>query len=300
MIKNDVKDREAIHTAVARGMKELTGATDAVEAWRSFFEPGDVVGVKMNPVGNPLANSSSELMLEVIDGLQAAGVKTKDIIVFERYRDEFIGAKMHEAVPDGIAWTGLGIAYNGKQVDIKGDDEKTGNLDRITGYDPDEFMVDGAGHGRARSEGRPDPALAPRPARHPAGQQDRAPARAQGPRLGRRHRGAQEHEPRAGQQRLPLARHARYQRLQPVHPAGRQPPDHPPQVRPADHGRDQGGLPGRPRRVEAGMDLGEQRAASSPPTPWRWTTSPGGMSTPSARRRACRRSAPAASWASTR
>jgi hypothetical protein len=140
MIRNAVKDRQAIHNAVDRGMKELTGATDAVEAWRSFFEPGDVVGVKMNPVGNPLANSSSELMLEVIDGLKAAGVKTKDIVVFERYRDEFVRAKMHEAVPDGIAWTGQGIAYNNQQIDIKGDDLKTGNLDRVTGYDPDEFM----------------------------------------------------------------------------------------------------------------------------------------------------------------
>ena len=141
MIKNDVKNREAIHQATARGMIELTGATDAVEAWRSFFEPGDVVGVKMNPVGNPLANSSSELMLEVIEGLKTAGVKTKDIIVFERYRDEFIGAKMDKGVPDGIAWTGLGIGYNAMQLDIKGDDRKTGNLDRVAGYDPDEFMV---------------------------------------------------------------------------------------------------------------------------------------------------------------
>ena len=66
-------------------MKELTGADDAVEAWRPFFEPGDVVGIKMNPVGNPLANSSSELMLEVIEGLKSAGVKLKDMIVFERY-----------------------------------------------------------------------------------------------------------------------------------------------------------------------------------------------------------------------
>src|SRR4029077_19655346 len=83
MIKNDVKNREAIKQAVNRGMTELTGADDAVSAWRSFFEPGDVVGVKMNPVGNPLANSSSELMLEVIEGLKAAGIRTKDIIVFE-------------------------------------------------------------------------------------------------------------------------------------------------------------------------------------------------------------------------
>jgi hypothetical protein len=141
MIKNGVKNRGAIHAAVDRGMKELTGTTDSVEAWRSFFEPGDVVGVKMNPVGRPLATTSFELMLEVIDGLQAAGVKTKDIVVFERYRDELIDAKIHEAVPDGIAWTGLGVAYNGKQVDIKGDDEKASNLVRTTGYDPDEFMV---------------------------------------------------------------------------------------------------------------------------------------------------------------
>src|SRR3954451_3538615 len=112
MIRDGTKDRAAIKASLARGMKELTGATDAVEAWRSFFEPGDVVGVKMNPVGNPLANSSSELMLEVIDGLKAAGVKTKDIVVFERYRDEFIRAKMHEAVPDGIDWCGLGVEYN--------------------------------------------------------------------------------------------------------------------------------------------------------------------------------------------
>ena len=129
MIKNDVKNREAIKASVDRGMKELTGADDAVSAWRSFFEPGDVVGVKMNPVGNPLANSSSELMLEVIEGLKAAGVKTKDIVVYERYRDEFIGAKMHEAVPDGIDWCGLGVGYNAHQIDIKGvDDRKTDNL----------------------------------------------------------------------------------------------------------------------------------------------------------------------------
>ena len=122
-------------------MTELTGATDAVEAWQSFFEPGDVVGVKMNPVGNPLANSSSELMLEVIEGLKAAGVKTRDIVVFERTAMSSSAPRWIEPVPEGIAWTGLGIAYNVMQLDIKGDDQKTGNLDHVAGYDPDEFMV---------------------------------------------------------------------------------------------------------------------------------------------------------------
>ena len=197
MIKDGVKDRGAIHAAVARGMKELTGATDEVEAWRSFFEPGDVVGVKMNPVGRPLASSSNELMLEVIDGLQAAGVKAKDIVVFERYRDEFLEAKMHEALPDGIAWTGLGIAYNGKQVDIKGDDEKSGNLDQTTGYDPDEFMVmelvmPGLDPKDDRTRRSHLGLLVTRRVNKIV-----LPAGPQGPRLGRRHRRAQEHEPRA-------------------------------------------------------------------------------------------------------
>jgi uncharacterized protein (DUF362 family) len=141
MIRDGVKNREAIDASVGQGLTALTGADDAVSAWRRFFEPGDVVGIKMNPVGNPLANTSSELMLAVIAGLKSAGIKPRDMIVFERYRDEFLGAKMHEAVPDGIAWTGLGIAYNARQIDIHGDDEQTGNLDRVTGYDPDEFVT---------------------------------------------------------------------------------------------------------------------------------------------------------------
>ena len=75
----------------------------------------------MNPVGNPLANSSSELMLEVIEGLKSAGVKTKDMFVFERYRDEFIGARCTRPSPTASRWGGLGIAENGHQLDIKVD-----------------------------------------------------------------------------------------------------------------------------------------------------------------------------------
>src|SRR5205814_1348521 len=136
MIRNDVKDRPAIHVAVDRGMKELTGADDAVEAWRTFFEPGDVVGIKMNPVGNPLANSSSELMLEVIEGLKSAGVKVGDMFVFERYKQEFIAAGMHEAVPDGVRWGGLTPEAEPTQlrIDWPGDDP-------VAGYDPDEYMT---------------------------------------------------------------------------------------------------------------------------------------------------------------
>src|SRR3954468_12826809 len=136
MIRNGVKDRAAVKATLARGMKELTGADDAVGAWRRFFEPGDVVGIKMNPVGTPLANSSSELMLEVIEGLKSAGVKTGDMFVFERYKEELIAAGMHEAVPDGVRWGGLTPEAEPTQLRIAWP-----GSDPVAGYDPDEYMT---------------------------------------------------------------------------------------------------------------------------------------------------------------
>lgn len=137
MIRGGLKNREAVKKTVERGMKALTGADDAVGAWRAFFEPGDVVGIKMNPVGNPLANSSSELMLEVIEGLKAAGVKTRDIFVYERYREEFVKAGMHTAVPDGVRWGGLTPEDDGSQLLI---DWPSFRNDPVAGYDRDEFV----------------------------------------------------------------------------------------------------------------------------------------------------------------
>jgi len=137
MIRQGRKDAEAIKQAVDRGMKELTGADDAVSGWRSFFEPGDVVAIKMNPVGNPLANSSSELMLAVIEGLKAAGVKTQDIFVYERYRENFMEAGMHKAVPDGIKWGGLTPQNDPSQLLI---DWPSWRQDPIAGYDRDAFV----------------------------------------------------------------------------------------------------------------------------------------------------------------
>jgi hypothetical protein len=137
LIKDGTRSLDAVKATVARGMKELTGADDDVSAWKRFFEPGDVVGVKMNPVGNPLANSSNELMLAVIEGLRAAGVKPGDIFVYERYRSELIGAGMHKAVPDGVHWGGLTPENDPSQLEI---DWKAYRNDPVAGYDPDEFV----------------------------------------------------------------------------------------------------------------------------------------------------------------
>lgn len=136
MIRDGVKSREAVKATLARGMKELTGADDGTEGWRSFFEAGDVVGVKVVPNGYPNAHTSYELILETIEGLKSAGVKTKDILVFDRYREELIASKIHEILPDGIGWGGLTPGgYDETQLAIT-----FPGADAIAGYDPDEFM----------------------------------------------------------------------------------------------------------------------------------------------------------------
>src|SRR5260370_19076544 len=46
---NDAVVREMM----ARGMRALTGAATTPDAWRRFFEPADVVGIKVNCGGYP-------------------------------------------------------------------------------------------------------------------------------------------------------------------------------------------------------------------------------------------------------
>ena len=136
MIRSGKKDRAAIRTTLDRGITALTGADDPVEAWRTFVQPGEAVGIKVVPNGYPGAHTSPELVLEVIDGLRSAGIKLKDMVVFDRYGREFREARYQEILPDGVAWGGLTpVAWDPGQLAIKFD----GN-DPIAGYDPDEFV----------------------------------------------------------------------------------------------------------------------------------------------------------------
>jgi uncharacterized protein (DUF362 family) len=144
------KDHATVKTVVDRGMRELAGADDAVEAWRRFFEPGDVVGIKVNPVGRKYdlrqaeAISSPPVLLEVVAGLKSAGVKAKDIILFERYAMQFRGAGyealLRERSMEGVRWYASSVEYEGRQVDIEGHDYCPERDPHVVGYDPDVFV----------------------------------------------------------------------------------------------------------------------------------------------------------------
>jgi hypothetical protein len=118
---------EPVRQMMRRGMKEMTGADDWTSAWRQFFEPGDVVGIKVNPVGQPLVISDATVVREIIAGLEAAGVKRRDIIAYDRYHAEFLRAGFDKWLPDGVRTSYA--TENGDAIQ-----------QAIEGYDPDHFM----------------------------------------------------------------------------------------------------------------------------------------------------------------
>src|SRR5687768_7589631 len=75
----------ALREMMTQGLLRLTGERSETAAWRRFFGPDDVVGIKGSPVGKPHAIAHPETLAEVIRGLRLAGVKPQNIVVFERY-----------------------------------------------------------------------------------------------------------------------------------------------------------------------------------------------------------------------
>lgn len=129
---------QPVRDMVRRGMAELTGAPGDVDAWRRFFEPEDVVGIKVNPVGAPRAISSHELVHEVVAGVRSAGVKAKDIIVFDRYRRQFRRAGYVRNLPEGVRWDASVEDYDPVQLDIDGyDPEVYREMDLVSVSDHD-------------------------------------------------------------------------------------------------------------------------------------------------------------------
>jgi hypothetical protein len=117
----------AVRKMVDRGMKELAGAPTGQDAWRSLFDKGDVVGIKVSPVGGPDLCSDASVLHSICDGLNQAGVPDTQIIVFNRYREEAMECGMDKWLRPGMRFTAPSPAYDEFQQSIEG-------------YDPDHYM----------------------------------------------------------------------------------------------------------------------------------------------------------------
>jgi hypothetical protein len=118
---------DPVRGMMRKGMMELTGAPGWVDAWRTLFQKGDVVGIKVSPVGGPGLSSDAIVLNEIIEGLKQAGVPHSDVLVFNRYREETQVAGIDKWLPSDVRWDAASPAYSEIQLDMDG-------------YDRDHFM----------------------------------------------------------------------------------------------------------------------------------------------------------------
>jgi hypothetical protein len=126
-ILQDAYQKNAIDQMMLKGMTGLTGAPDWTASWKALFEKGDVVGIKVSPVGGRKLCSDVTVLRSIFDGLKEAGVPARDVIVFTRYRQEMLNTGIDKWLPEGARWDAPTEKYDEFQLDMGG-------------YDRDQFM----------------------------------------------------------------------------------------------------------------------------------------------------------------
>ena len=124
-------DPPRIKTAVEKGLLELSGEKDVPSALLQFVSPSDVVGLKVNPIGEKLLSTKPEVVEVIIDGLLRAGLPKKNIIIWDRRLFQ-----LHEAGFTAERFPGIEIlgtemrGPNGEFYDDKGALWSKDNIDR--------------------------------------------------------------------------------------------------------------------------------------------------------------------------
>lgn len=105
--------------ALDAGLQALFDRDHPLEAWRKVVRPGEVIGIKVNCLSGR-GSTHPELVAAVIERLQQAGVKARDIIVWDR-----LNRDLEEA--------GFKINTTGNRPRVFGNDE-VGFDDRLETY----------------------------------------------------------------------------------------------------------------------------------------------------------------------
>src|SRR5262245_14161944 len=101
-IPTNTANGDVTREMMARGMCALTGTRTPAEAWRRFFEPADVVGIKVNCGGYPHCVSDYTIVAETIRQLIEVGIKPAQIYIYERFQSQLDEVNYTPRVPEGV------------------------------------------------------------------------------------------------------------------------------------------------------------------------------------------------------
>jgi hypothetical protein len=133
-------NRDVVREMLSRAMRTLTGKDRDEDAWSRFFDPSDVVGIKLNCSGAPDVCSRPEVVGEIARNLGAIGVKPANIYLYERFENQIVTVPYRRFLPEGVniypveRYRGSGTGYDPNtyvEVNFFGEDDTRSNMVRL-------------------------------------------------------------------------------------------------------------------------------------------------------------------------
>jgi uncharacterized protein (DUF362 family) len=81
-------DRDILHLMMETGLDALSGSSDHLNYLESIFDPGDVIGLKVNGLAGPAMSTRAEVAFAISTILDEAGRKLKNQIIWDRFDRE--------------------------------------------------------------------------------------------------------------------------------------------------------------------------------------------------------------------
>jgi hypothetical protein len=133
---------DVVREMLSQGMCTLTGDASADQAWRRFFAPEDVVGLKVNCGGYPYCISAYEIVTEIVRQLMSLGVAPANIYVYERFQNQMDECNYAAHLPDGLHYVAAESAnrhsdnsgydpFTYIEADFFGEDDTRSNMMRL-------------------------------------------------------------------------------------------------------------------------------------------------------------------------
>jgi hypothetical protein len=93
---------DVVREMLTRGICTLTGDATPEDAWKRFFTPADVVGLKVSCGGYPYCISAYEIVAEVVRQLTTLGIPPGNVYVYERFQNQMDQCNYAAHLPEGI------------------------------------------------------------------------------------------------------------------------------------------------------------------------------------------------------
>lgn len=124
---NCIADNQPVESAaydmIAGGMLNLTSAATLREAWLQFVNPGEMIGLKVNPVAGKPLSTSHAVTKSIIKQLEEAGIPRENLVIWDRRE-----MQLHETGYTSENYPGIKIMGTEQQDEEGGFYDKDGVL----------------------------------------------------------------------------------------------------------------------------------------------------------------------------